>query len=155
MAPPVPPAPPLGLPFGAAFGYQSGAAPLMPYTGAPAPAPAFFGAPPPAPAPPAPAPPSHILRLGNMVTAADVADDAEFADLSADVADELKKYGALASLLIPRKGRFVGLIFVEFAAVASAVAAAGPLAAKTFAGKHVQVSFESPASLADARASDK
>ena len=99
--------------------------------------------------------PTNILRLGNMVTAADVADDAEFSDLFADVMDELKKYGAITSLLIPRRGRYVGLIFVEFQLITSAVAAAGPLAAKTFAGKKVLVTYETTYSLADARASDK
>jgi RNA recognition motif-containing protein len=90
-----------------------------------------------------------------MVTAADVHDDNEFTDLHADVLDELKKYGAVNSLLIPRRGRFVGLIFVEFAAVASAVAAAAPLAAKTFAGKKVLVDYETNQGLTEARASDK
>lgn len=167
------------LPFGSAGVVGVGSAPgLQPYTGAP---PSMLPPPPPpygmmAPGMPPPyvggqgggmvgggpsgggasAPsPTNILRLGNMVTAADVADDAEFSDLFADVMDELKKYGAITSLLIPRRGRYVGLIFVEFQLITSAVAAAGPLAAKTFAGKKVLVTYETTHSLADARASDK
>ena len=66
--------------------------------------------------------------------------------------EELEKLGTLVGLLIPRRGRFVGAIYATFASMAMAVAAAGVLATRSFAGKPVLVAYESDATLAAATA---
>ncbi len=83
-----------------------------------------------------------------MVTAADVADDAEYRDICEDVSEELKKFGQLQQLLVPRTGRFVGYIYAEFGQTEQASAAAGPLSARLFSGKQVGVAYETDASFA-------
>ena len=90
-----------------------------------------------------------------MVTAADVAEDSEFKLLYEDVQLELNNHGKIVSLLIPRKGRFVGFIFVEYAAVTEAQKAFAVLEKKTFAEKKVLVEYNSQASLDEARMSDR
>lgn len=109
--------------------------------------------PPPPPPPPLPPPsaaaaaPTRLLRLSNMLTAAEAADTREYADILADVKEELSGFGQLAAVVIPRSGPLVGNVYVEFAAVSSAAAAAAAMGGRTFASRRVDAGFEDPAFL--------
>ncbi len=123
--------------------------PLLPYGGAPA---APYGAPPPPlppAAPPANAPtgtPSRVLRLSNMVTAAELA--TEYDDIYADVKEQLDTMGTVTNLFIPRRGDFVGFIYASFATQEQAEGAARQLCRLSFAQKAVLVAFENEGTLA-------
>ena len=83
-----------------------------------------------------------------MLTAAEAADSREYADILADVREELSNFGALTSVVIPRTGPLVGNVYVEFAAESSAVAAAAAMGGRTFASRRVDASYEDPSFLA-------
>jgi hypothetical protein len=95
----------------------------------------------------APRPPTRVLRLSNMVTAADVADAAEHADIVADIREELSKFGTLTAIAVPRAGPLVGFVYVEFGSEASAAAAAAAMGGRTFASRRVAADFEDPSFL--------
>ena len=98
--------------------------------------------------------PTNILKLGNMVMPAELADDTEYSEIKEDVDEELRKHGSLLSLFIPRRGPFMGFIFAQFAGVQDAAAAARVLTAKSFAGRPLAVTYETNESFAAARATD-
>jgi splicing factor U2AF subunit len=124
--------------------------------GAPPAAAAYAAPPPPLPAAPAaPLPPaggaggsfisgepSTLLRLTNMVTAAEVAEDGEYRELCDEIGEELRRYGRLVQLTIPREGPGVGNVFAAFADVNEALAAARAVAGRVFAGRTIAVHFE-------------
>lgn len=87
--------------------------------------------------------PSLLLRLRNLVTESDVRDDGEYKEVCDEIADELRKYGSLLELTIPRQGGEVGNVFAAFASVEQAAAAAHAVAGRVFAGRTVTVHFES------------
>jgi hypothetical protein len=89
-----------------------------------------------------------------MVQPSELLDDTEYHEIREDVDEELKRHGTLVTLFIPRKGPFAGFIFVEFSQVQEAAAAAKVLAAKSFAGRPLAVTYETPASFASAKATD-
>lgn len=122
---------------------------------------AGFAPRPPSPPPPPPLPANSIvtrgggalgvtrlLRLSNMLTAAEAADPREYADITADVREELGSFGTLTAIVIPRAGPLVGNVYVEFAAESSAAAAAAAMGGRTFASRRVEASFEAPGFLA-------
>ena len=107
------------------------------------------GGEPPLPPPPPPPPSgassaagSRTLRLTNMVTPDEVADDREYEEIRDDVRSELVRFGTVMALVIPRGGPHVGSIVVEYAEPAAAAAAAKALAGRIFSGRTVGVRFE-------------
>ena len=83
-----------------------------------------------------------MVKLGNMVTAEDVADDEEHADIVEDTKEECGKFGAVNSVVIPRPGQAgTGFVFVCFGTPQEAQAASQALAGRTFDGKRVEASF--------------
>ena len=126
----------------------SAAAALRPYAGYVPPPPAATNA------LLAQAQPTPILKLGNMVQPAELADDTEYGEIKEDVDEELRKHGQLRTLFIPRRGPFMGFIFAEFATAGECAAAARVLSAKSFAGRPLAVTFETPESFAMARATE-
>lgn len=141
---------PLASAVGAAGGFGSmpyqlqQSYPPPPVLPPPPPPPAAVG---PSNASHAPRPPTRVLRLSNMVTAADVADAAEHADIVADIREELSKFGTLTAIAVPRAGPLVGFVYVEFGSEASAAAAAAAMGGRTFASRRVAADFEDPSFL--------
>ncbi|KAJ2772123.1 hypothetical protein IWQ56_001519, partial [Coemansia nantahalensis] len=90
-----------------------------------------------------------IVQLLNMVTASDLADDAEYEDIMDDIRDECSNYGTVAELRIPRARPDqpdvavpgVGKIFVRFASSDEATAALNTLAGRQFNGRTVIASY--------------
>ena len=69
-------------------------------------------------------------------------DDQEFGEITEDTQEECAKFGEIKKLLIPRPGQpGVGRIFVQYAEVASATAAAQALAGRSFGGNVVGADF--------------
>ena len=92
---------------------------------------------------------SQVVKLGNMVTAEDVADDGEHAEIVEDTKDECGKFGSVQNVIIPRNGQpGTGFVFVSFAEEHEAAAAATALAGRTFDGKRVEASFYDEARFA-------
>jgi len=86
--------------------------------------------------------PSRVIKLGNMVTAQDVEDDAEWADILEDTKDECGKFGSVQRIEIPRKGApGTGFVFVAFSGAHEACAAATALGGRTFDGKRVEANY--------------
>ena len=139
-----------GLPVGPGLGGLGAGQPFLPPPPPPPPpppaAPAAAGAAA-APAPPQRAP-TRLLHLSNMLTAAEAADAREYADILADVSEELARFGALTAVVIPRGGPLVGSVYVEFAEVSSAAAAAAAMGGRTFASRRVGATYEDPGFLA-------
>lgn len=79
-----------------------------------------------------------MLRLSNMVTREDLANEVEYQDIKEDVRLECLTYGQVRSVVIPRvrdgyPTASECLIFVEFESVDGAVAAAKVLNGRKFA----------------------
>jgi len=99
----------------------------------------------------APAPPAmgvaapaatKVIKLGNMVTAGDVASTEDHADIVEDTRDECSKFGQVLDVQIPRDGApGTGFVFVAFADSAQAAAATAALSGRTFDGKRVEASY--------------
>ena len=96
---------------------------------------------------------SNILVMCNMVTPEEISDDAEYADILADVNEECAKYGAVRRVHIPRpqdlargacEAADVGQVFVEFLAVESAQVANAAVSGRRFSGRTIQCSYMSP-----------
>jgi splicing factor U2AF subunit len=122
--------------------------------------------PPPLPAgglPPPPPPPAHaatrVLVLDHAVTPAELADDAEHADIVDDMRDECGKHGPVADVIIPRPPKEagappppgVGRVFISFADPAAAVAAAAALHGRRFGGRAVVASYMDEADFSAGR----
>eukprot|EP01052_Picozoa_sp_SAG31_P001457 SAG31_NODE_49_length_30599_cov_15.615016_17_plen_483_part_00 len=77
---------------------------------------------------------SCVLQLSNMVTAAELDDDEEYADIVADVSEECAEVGGtVAKVVIPRSGAAgCGLVYVRFEQPAAAERARVALDGRTF-----------------------
>lgn len=97
-----------------------------------------------APSAPAPAaaPTSTVLRLGNLASEEDIADEACAADMQSDVRTECERYGPVVAVVVPLLGRpGAGFVFAKFGTEASAAAAAAALCKRTFGGAPVAVRY--------------
>jgi hypothetical protein len=65
----------------------------------------------------------------------------DHADLCDDVSSECSKHGTLSCVCIPRTGAFVGLVFVEFAALESSTKAQLALNRRLFRGHHLECAY--------------
>ncbi|CAN0176940.1 unnamed protein product [Pylaiella littoralis] len=88
------------------------------------------------------------LRLNNMLTAGDLAEEGSFGDIEEETKEECEKFGSVKSVHIPRPSTTneeekpgVGFVFVAFDAVDSASKAAASLRARTFDGRKVEVTY--------------
>lgn len=90
---------------------------------------------------------SKVICIRNMVNLKDLEDEDEYDDLICDVREEVKNFGKIIEVRIPRNelpGEIVsglGKIFVEFATREGAVFAKENLNGKTFNGRFVEVVF--------------
>ncbi len=93
---------------------------------------------------------SHVLRLANMVTRQELADEEEYDDIVDDIREEIEdKYGTLRSVIVPKPASAgppadppgVGLVFVDFQDQAAAQKAQSVLNGRMFADRTVQASF--------------
>mmetsp|Transcript_9833 Transcript_9833/g.16205 ORF Transcript_9833/g.16205 Transcript_9833/m.16205 type:complete len:594 (-) Transcript_9833:435-2216(-) len=89
-------------------------------------------------------PQTRVLRLSNMVSTADLYDEAEYTDIIEDVRLECQQYGQVDSVIIPRvkdgyQQAAEGLIFVQFQLADGAALAAKALNGRKFADKIVVV----------------
>jgi len=95
------------------------------------------------------APPTKVIKLGKMVTEADVASAEDHAEIVEDTTEECGKYGQVTSVVIPRDNApGSGLVFVAFAEASQAAAASSALAGRTFDGRSVEASFYDEARFA-------
>jgi splicing factor U2AF subunit len=95
------------------------------------------------------APPTKVIKLGKMVTEADVASAEDHAEIGEDTTEECGKYGQVTSVVIPRDNApGSGLVFVAFAEASQAAAASSALAGRTFDGRSVEASFYDEARFA-------
>eukprot|EP00529_Nitzschia_sp_RCC80_P010803 CAMPEP_0113452238 /NCGR_PEP_ID=MMETSP0014_2-20120614/6745_1 /TAXON_ID=2857 /ORGANISM="Nitzschia sp." /LENGTH=624 /DNA_ID=CAMNT_0000343607 /DNA_START=48 /DNA_END=1922 /DNA_ORIENTATION=+ /assembly_acc=CAM_ASM_000159 len=94
-----------------------------------------------------PAPQSRVLVLSNMVTDADLATDEEYNGLKEEVEEEVRKYGKLISMVIPRPNdagiepSAVRKIFLEYATIQDAMNADRELSGRQFGPMVVETSF--------------
>lgn len=91
-------------------------------------------------------PPTKVLKLSNMVTAAELAQDEEYEDIREDVRLECAEYGRVEEVLIPRRQdgfppAVEGNIFVAFASADMARAAALALNGRKFGDQTVLVQY--------------
>ena len=101
---------------------------------------------------PAAAPtPTRVLCLENLLNAATLADDAEFAECVEEIRAEVASFGAVAEFALPRRaGDFArapdaaATCFVKYELVSSAVKAHAALHAREFDGNVVRASFLRP-----------
>ena len=90
----------------------------------------------------------QVLQLSNMVTAADLADEAEYQDIIEDVRLECVEFGPVLKVLIPRARdgyppAAEGFIYVHFSAADAAQAAFAALNGRKFASNTVVVRYVS------------
>ncbi len=88
-----------------------------------------------------------VLRLSNMVTAEDLADDELYSELIEDVADECNQYGTVLSVIIPRSSNDttdesgVGKIFVQLSDVEGAKRVRKAVSGRKFNGRIVEAEY--------------
>ena len=104
--------------------------------------------PPAAPPPPPPAQKStRILVLLNMVANEDLESDSEYGGLMEEVEEEVRKFGQLLSIQIPRKASTtiepsaVGKIFLEYATTQDSANAERELSGRQFGPNVVEASY--------------
>lgn len=91
--------------------------------------------------------PTRILVLSNMVTDEDLATDEEYNGLKDEVEEEVRKFGKLISLIIPRPGdagaepSAIRKIFLEYATVQDATNAERELSGRQFGPMVVETSY--------------
>jgi hypothetical protein len=91
--------------------------------------------------------PTPILRMSNMVSKDELADDEEYGEICEDVVEELAKFGKVVRSEIPRPSsdgsEVAGLemVFVQFEKVESATAAMDALRTRSFGGKYLGLSY--------------
>jgi splicing factor U2AF 65 kDa subunit len=92
-------------------------------------------------------PQTKVLVLSNMVTDADLATDEEYNGLKDEVEDEVRKFGKLISITIPRPNdtgvepSAIRKIFLEYATVQDAANAESELKGRQFGPMVVETSF--------------
>ena len=88
-------------------------------------------------------PPSRIVELQNMLTAQDIENDQDFADIKDDIQEECSNFGQLLSIYIPRNIATSGVeqnnprVFLEYASNDDAGQAITQLQGRTFDGRQV------------------
>lgn len=93
--------------------------------------------------------PTRVVVLLNMVGEEELKDDQEYADIVDDIQDECKQFGELRTVIIPKPGQpGIGKVFLEYASVEQAQAAAAALAGRQFASKIVKAEFYDEAQFA-------
>ncbi|GAB7364121.1 hypothetical protein MBLNU230_g4673t1 [Neophaeotheca triangularis] len=90
---------------------------------------------------------SRVIKLMNMVTAGELVDDEDAAEIEEDVYGEVVKYGKVAAMKIPRPSsgsklnNGVGKIFIKYEEPESAQKALRALAGRKFAERTVVATF--------------
>jgi len=88
-----------------------------------------------------------VLRLSNMVTAEDLADDELYSELIEDVADECNQHGTVLSVIIPRNSNDtndeagVGKIFVQLSDLEGAKRVRKAVSGRKFNGRIVEAEY--------------
>jgi len=91
--------------------------------------------------------PTRVLRLGNMVSEQELANDEEYEDILVDVREEMSSHGEVVKVVIPRPsatvttGDGIGAIFVEFVDTDGCKKAFVAMTGRQFAGKTVVASY--------------
>lgn len=92
-------------------------------------------------------PPTCVIRLSNMTTPKELANDEEIMELQEDVAEECNVYGSVCSVVIPRGGTDepdgveVGMVYVHFTHSEGAAKAKKAIAGRMFNGNIVKATF--------------
>ena len=91
-------------------------------------------------------PPTPVIRLSNMTTPAELANDEEYMELQEDVSEECNVYGSVCSVVIPRgggesDGEEVGMVYVHFTHSEGAAKAKQAIAGRMFNGNIVKATF--------------
>ena len=98
---------------------------------------------------PAGPPQSRIVELKNMLTDEDLVNEEEYNDILEDTKEECGQFGALTSVIIPKKGE-VGetKIFLQYSSPDDAAKAIAGLEGRTFDGRRVEASYYDEARFA-------
>lgn len=97
-------------------------------------------------------PPTRILSLSNMVTPEELLDDKEYRDILDDITIELRKYGQVLSVYIPRPSSRdhrppqqsgVGRVFVEYNDLREAQRARAEVEGRQFANRTIRCDYVS------------
>lgn len=100
-----------------------------------------------APPPPPPKKQTRILVLLNMVADEDLETDSEYSGLMEEVEEEVRKFGKLLSMQIPRKATAtiepsaVGKIFLQYATIQDSTNAERELSGRQFGPNVVEASY--------------
>ena len=86
-------------------------------------------------------PPSSILRLANMASEEELADDALYDELVGDIAQEMNLHGTVKTLLVPRNGDGKGIVFVQYTSIEGAVKARPEVHDRAFGSGYVSAAF--------------
>jgi hypothetical protein len=88
--------------------------------------------------------PTNCLQLSNMITAAELADAEERADIQEDIKMELTKYGEVKDIQLPTEGPGTCNVYVKFTEVQQARVARAALQGRKFGEGSVDVWFYDP-----------
>jgi len=88
---------------------------------------------------------TNIIVMSDMVSAQELNDDQEYAEIVEDISDEMGKHGPVERVIIPRPvnghtGPEVGKIFVKYSSVDAAARAAQALHGRRFNERVIQIS---------------
>ena len=85
--------------------------------------------------------PTRFVKLGSMVTEADINDPQEYEDIKEDVRGMAMSFGSLQNILIPKSGPSLGCVFLEYGSSSDALRAANGMRGKVFDGRLVTADF--------------
>jgi len=93
-------------------------------------------------APPSGEPPSTtVVRLANSVTAAEIEDDEEYADILEDMKEECSKFGTVEGIEMPKEGTGKTMVYIKFDSTSSSATALKNLHGRSFENRKVEASY--------------
>lgn len=91
--------------------------------------------------------PTSCIQMANMLSVDELKDDDEYTEILEDVLGEMKNYGEVDSMEIPRPPTegdipdYISIVYVKYVEVASAIKAQMELEGRTFGGNSVACNF--------------
>mmetsp|Transcript_14488 Transcript_14488/g.14570 ORF Transcript_14488/g.14570 Transcript_14488/m.14570 type:complete len:154 (-) Transcript_14488:48-509(-) len=84
---------------------------------------------------------SQILCVHGMAPREDLISDEDYEKLVSEIKQEIENLGQVMEIYIPRSGRSIGNVYLEFPTIQEAKSVRGFLNSLTFDGKILEVSF--------------
>ena len=99
--------------------------------------------------------PSSCVCLEQMVTPAELTNNAEYTEILEDVTAECSKYGALINVQVPRPPHdAAGRVFLQYSDMGGAISAATALAGRVFGGRRIIARYYPDSAFAMGRFSE-